>query len=101
MSRLKVPAALTALAVRAQDLLQGEPLRVIVYSAVAVVWAVTHIALALGVTRFGTDAPSLDAILTIVTTAAALVTEACRRFVYSPASVIGILNEVSPQDDAA
>ena len=92
---------LQALAARIEGLLQGEPLRVIVYSAAVVVWAVTHIALALGVTRFGTDAPSLDAILVIATSAAAFITEVCRRFVYSPASVLGILNEVSPQDDAA
>jgi len=72
-------------------LLQGEPLRVIVYSAAVVVWLVTHIAISIGYTGFGASAPSLDAALLVATAAAAAITEVCRQFVYSPATVATLI----------
>jgi len=65
-------------------LLSGEPLRMIAYGAVLVVWVVTRLAVSLG---YATQAPDLDTILLAVSAAVAAVTEAARRFVYSPATV--------------
>jgi hypothetical protein len=75
-----------ALLVRAKALLQGEPLRAIVYGAAVVVWVVVGIANATGITHFGPTI-SLDDALVDATAAAAALTEISRRFVFSPATV--------------
>jgi hypothetical protein len=59
--------------------LVGEPLRVIVYGAVAIVWLVTHIAVAAGSTAF--VAVDLNAALIAVTAATVALSEIVRQFV--------------------
>lgn len=65
--------------------LQGEPLRVISYGAVATVWIATHAAYASGITT--AQPPDFDAILLAVTAGIASLTELVRRYVYSPITV--------------
>jgi hypothetical protein len=83
---------MTALIAKAEALLQGEPLRAIVYGAAVVVWVVVGLANASGVVRLGPTI-SLDDALVDATAAAALLTEIGRRFVYSPATVDAIRAE--------
>lgn len=75
-----------------ERLLQGEPLRAIVYGAAVVIWLVVGIANALGITRFGATISLTDA-MTQATVAAAVITEIARRYVWSPASVQQLLIE--------
>lgn len=91
-----VQTGIQTLAAKVRGVLQGEPLRAIVYGAAAVVWLVTHIAVALGYEGFGVPPPTLDAILLAATAASAAITELCRHFVYSPATVQDILNDPTP-----
>lgn len=79
-----------ALLDKARALLQGEPLRAIVYGAAVVVWLVTHIAKALGVGNLAVV--DLDQALLMATAAAAGLTEFARRWTYSPATVAAIVN---------
>lgn len=82
-----------ALAVKVQGLLQGEPLRLIVYGAAVVVWLATRIAppiaAAFGIT-LNFAAINLDSALLTATAAAAALTEIARRFVYSPNTVAAV-----------
>jgi hypothetical protein len=71
-----------------QDVLQGEPLRAIVYGSAVVVWLVTHIATAAGYQGFGQV--NLDGALAAATTASVVVTEIARRYVYSPSSAAAL-----------
>jgi hypothetical protein len=77
---------MNAILARARALLQGEPVRLIGYGAIVVVWLVTHLALALG---YGSAAPGLDDIVNLVEAAITLliglITEISRLFV-SPVS---------------
>jgi len=75
-----------ALLAKVRDLLSGEPLRAIVYGAAVVIWLVTSIANALGITRFGPEI-SVESALTQATAASVLLTEIARRFTYSPNTV--------------
>lgn len=75
-----------ALIALAQGLLQGEPLRAIVYGSAVIVWVTVGVANALGYTHFGPRL-SLDDALVSATAAAAVLTEISRRFVFSPATV--------------
>ena len=77
---------MTNLLAKVRDLLQGEPLRAIVYGAAVVVWLVLGVANALGVTRLGPEVGIEDA-LTQATAASVLLTEISRRFTYSPNTV--------------
>lgn len=74
-----------AIAARAEALLQGNPLRFIVYGAAIVVWIVVGIVNALRPGYF--PVVSLSDALPLATAAAVALTEACRMFVYSPATV--------------
>lgn len=82
------------LAERLRALLQGEPLRLIVYGAAVVVWLATRIvpivAEALG-TQVNLQAIDLDGALATATVAAGVLTELVRRYVYSPATVAAIV----------
>ena len=73
-----------------RNVLQGEPLRVISYGAVAVVWIVTHAAYASGITT--TQPPDFDAVLLAVTAGIASLTELVRRYVYSPITVERVID---------
>ena len=64
--------------------LVGEPLRVIVYGAVAIVWLTTQIALALGYQGFGVV--DINAILVAVTAATVALSEIVRQLVTSMAA---------------
>jgi hypothetical protein len=77
---------MSAIAARVEALLQGEPLRFIVYGSAIVVWIVVGLANALGLTRLGPPL-SLDSALVYATGAAAFLTEMCRRFVRPVASL--------------
>lgn len=77
---------MSALVARIRALLQGEPLRAIVYGAAVVIWLVVGIANATGFTQLGPHI-SLDDAMVAATGAAAGLTEVSRRFVYSPATV--------------
>lgn len=81
---------MTALLEKARGLLQGEPLRAIVYGAAVVVWLVTRIAQALHIGNF--QVVNLDDALLVATAAATALTELVRRYVYSPATVAAIVN---------
>ena len=59
--------------------LEGEPLRAITYGAVAIVWLVTQVAVALGSTAF--VAVDLNAALIAVTAATVALSEIVRQFV--------------------
>lgn len=74
---------------KARQLLQGEPLRAIVYGAAVVVWLVTHIAAAMHVGNLAVV--NLDQALLMATAAAAALTEFARRWTYSPATVAAIV----------
>lgn len=87
--------AIKGLAARVQNLLTGEPLRVIVYGSGVVIFLATRAAVALG---YPVDVPSLDAALATAGIAAAVLTEICRRIVSSPntvAELIEIIGELS------
>jgi hypothetical protein len=81
--------SLAELQAKISALLQGEPLRAIVYGAAVVVWIVVGIAHALGFTQLGPTISLGDAMVD-ATAAAAALTEISRRFVFSPASVAAI-----------
>ena len=74
---------------KARALLQGEPLRAIVYGAAVVVWLTTHIAQALAIGHLAVV--DLDQALLMATAAAAALTEFARRWTYSPATVAAIV----------
>jgi hypothetical protein len=74
---------------KARELLQGEPLRAIVYGAAVVVWLTTHIAQALAIGHLAVV--DLDQALLMATAAAAALTEFARRWTYSPATVAAIV----------
>ena len=74
---------MNAIIARATALLQGEPLRFIVYGAAIVVWLVVGIANAIGFSHFGPSISLTDS-MTEATIAAAFLTEIGRRYV-SPA----------------
>lgn len=78
-----------ALIAKATALLEGEPLRAIVYGAAVVVWLVVGIANAIGFAHFGPTISLTDAMVD-ATAAAAALTEISRRFVFSPATVAAI-----------
>lgn len=86
---------LDLLRTRLLALLQGEPLRAIVYGAALVVLIVVHVAVALGYHLFG-DVIDFDKALAAATAAAALLTEISRKIVYSPASVARIVANQGP-----
>jgi hypothetical protein len=73
----------------ARALLAGETLRAIGLGALAVIWAVWHGALALGLTHV--PAPTLDVIAAAVSAAVLLIQEWARKFVSSPATVAAIV----------
>ena len=78
---------------KAEALLQGEPLRAIVYGAAVVVYIVAAVT-----GRFGVV--SLDNALVQAGAAAAALTELGRHYVYSPATVTSIVDELAPLDEA-
>lgn len=78
-----------SLADKVRTLLQGEPLRLIVYGAAVVVWLVTHIAQALHVGNLAVI--DLDQALLAATAASVGLTELLRRYVYSSATVAAIV----------
>jgi hypothetical protein len=82
-----------------RDVLQGEPLRAIVYGAAVVVWLVTHIAKALNFDNF--QVVDFDAAMLAATAAAAMLTELARRYVYSPATVNAIIASQDTTDVSA
>ena len=92
----KIIAFLTDLQAKALALLQGEPLRVIVYSAALVVLVVGHVAAFLGYQ--GIPEVSFDTAVATATIAAGALVEALRRFVFSPATVAAI---TAPQTQAS
>lgn len=79
-----------ALLDKARALLQGEPLRAIVYGAAVVVWLVTHIAQALHIGNLAVV--NLDQALVMATGASVALTEFARRWTYSPTTVAAIVN---------
>lgn len=89
MDRLK--AILLWLRDTTERLLQGEPLRMIVQGAAVVIWLVTRILETLGVGTI--EVVSLDQALLIAWAAATALTEALRRWVYSPATVMRLALE--------
>ena len=90
---------MNALLARVTALLQGEPLRAIVYGAVAIVWLVTHIAVALGSTAF--QAVDLNASLVAVTAATVAVSEIVRQLVTPVAApVLPVGQPVTTPDGA-
>lgn len=80
---------MTALVDRIRALLQGETVRVITYGAIAVVWLVTHAAFALGLAA---QPPAFDVIAGAVSVGLAILNEAIRLYVSSPATVAAIVN---------
>ncbi len=72
-----------ALLVRVQDLLQGEPVRFIIYGAAIVVVGVVYVANALGISRFGGNLSLTAAIedATAAITLLVIVTEKARSYV--------------------
>jgi len=76
---------MNAILSRLSALIQGEPLRGIVYGAAVMVWIVVGVANAVGFTRFGPNLNIADA-LTQATAASVLLTELARRYV-TPAAV--------------
>lgn len=81
---------INGLTAKVRHLLTGEPLRAINYGAVVVVYLVVNLLQATGHIRV---APDFNAIVVAVGAAVAAVTEAARRFVYSPNTVDDIVNE--------
>jgi hypothetical protein len=76
---MTLPSTLKTFLAKVGAALEGEPLRAIVYGAVAIVWLVTQVALALGYQGFGTV--DLNAILIAVTAATVALSELVRQFV--------------------
>lgn len=74
---------------KVRALLQGEPLRAIVYGAAVVIWIVTRVAAALHVGNIA--AVDLDQALVMATAASVALTEFARRWTYSPATVAAIV----------
>ena len=66
--------------------LTGEPLRVVVYGAVGIVWLVTHIALWAGYQGFGTV--DINGALGVVTAATVALSEIVRQLVTSMAAPV-------------
>jgi hypothetical protein len=85
---------MTALLDAFRSALEAEPLRVITYGAVVVVWLATHIGFALGVAA---AAPSFDAILALITGIVAAMAEIGRRFVFAPATVATMAATTDPE----
>lgn len=92
----KIVSFYTALVALLSHVLQGEPLRVITYGGASVVWLVSNIAWTLGYQTFGAPI-NFDVALLAATAAVVAITEAERRFVFSPNTVIDILSEVPTQ----
>ena len=69
---------------RVSAALVGEPLRVVIYGAVAIVWLVIQIALAFGYRGFGTV--DINAVLAAVTAATVALSEIVRQLVTSMAA---------------
>jgi hypothetical protein len=71
-----------------RNVLQAEPLRMVSYGALVVVWLVTHVAAG----KFGlpTIPPDIDGLIVAVGVGAAAVTEFARRWVYAPDTVAKI-----------
>lgn len=82
---------MSALLARIQALMQGEPLRVITYGAVVVVWVVLHVAFALNL--IGTQPPNFDEVLAAVSAAVIVLNEIIRQFVSSPATVARLVGD--------
>lgn len=78
---------MSGLVATVRGLLQGEPLRMITYGAIAVVIVVSRV---LAMTGLWPDAPSVDMVLAAVAAAVAAVNEVIRQFVYSPASAAAL-----------
>jgi hypothetical protein len=76
--------SLNTLLTRVSAALVGEPLRVVIYGALAIVWLVTNIALAVGYRGFGTF--DLNAALAAVTAATVALNETVRQLVTSMAA---------------
>lgn len=94
----KIVNFFTALLALLTNVLQGEPLRVITYGGALVVWIVSNVAWALGYQTFGAPV-TFDVALLAATAAVVAITEAERRFVFSPNTVIGILASTPSQAD--
>ena len=88
----------TALVALLASVLQGEPLRVITYGGALIVWIISNVAWTLGYQTFGAPV-TFDVALLAATAAVVAVTEAERRFVFSPNTVIGILAATPSQAD--
>lgn len=86
MTSLK--ASLTKVVAALRNVLQGEPLRLIGYGAVVVVFIVSRILILTGTL---VETPSLDSIVAAVTAATAAIVEAARLYVFSPNSVAAII----------
>ena len=84
-------AFLDRLAGKLEQLLQGEPLRVIVYGAAVVIWGDTHVLQLLNIGNLAVI--SFDGAILTATVAAGAITEFARKFVYSPATVATMQNE--------
>jgi len=78
---------LNALLAKVETLLQGEPLRLITYGAIAVVLVVSRILALVGVWP---DATPMDAVLVAVGAAFAALNEVIRSIVSSPATVAAV-----------
>jgi len=89
----KLVSFYTALVALLASVLQGEPLRVITYGGALVVWLVSNVAWAIGYQAFGAPV-NFDVALLAATAAVVAVTEAERRFVFSPKTVAVILATV-------
>lgn len=81
----KIIAFLSDLQAKALALLQGEPVRVIVYGAAIVILVVGHVAAFVGYQ--GLPEVSFDTAVGAATVAAGVLAEFIRRFVFSPATV--------------
>lgn len=85
--------ALNSILAKVQDLLNGEPLRLVSYGAIGVVIIVSQIAVITGIWQ---NAPSLDTVLVAVTGATALITEFVRSIVSSPNTVAALGGPPAP-----
>ena len=94
----KLVSFYTAFVALLASVLQGEPLRVITYGGALVVWLVSNVAWAVGYQAFGAPV-NFDVALLAATAAVVAVTEAERRFVFSPNTVDSILAATPSQAD--
>jgi hypothetical protein len=76
--------SLKAILAKVSAALVGEPLRVVIYGAVGIVWLVINIALAIGYKGFGPI--DINAILAAVTAATVALSEIVRQLVTSMAA---------------